>query len=281
MTVISAHQAEAPPIDIAIELCRGMLKRQPARIAFAGRAGAGKTTISLLLAQQEWPVFNHADTMKVEVFEWLVDALLLGHDPESDASFEHFANFMGLSPSRIHDDLWELIGPVYTAFTKLYVRSLHRDYDLVQMARLTGPDLAPQIAFVDRHKDDFRETLQLYGTMSKELAADSYYWVNRTVSAALSHRICFNGDTRYREEMEALRGCGWLGIYLQIDDSTQMERRPKMTKQERMHDSEWSINPEDCDVILDATAPLPVVLVQLAEYLSQAEKECNGYQARN
>ena len=263
------HDADAPSLEIAAELIRQLLRERPVRIAFAGRAGAGKSSLARAISALSWPVINHADTMKEEILEWLTDAMLHGFDPESDEAFLHFAAFMGISPARIQDDLWDLIGPVYASFVRLLLVARREQWHLVSFVGLkAGELLNTKVAFVDQHKRVFRDALQRYGQMSKELAADPEYWVHQTLARSVDHPICFNCDTRFAAEMDCLRNCAWMGVYLWVDDATQMLRRPEMSWEERMHISEWSIGPEDCSLSLDATQPLSHVAMQLADHLS-------------
>lgn len=257
-------EAEVPP-QVAAECCRKLLRERPARIALAGRSGSGKSTVAAIIRMGEWPCFNHADTMKGEVFDWLVDALERDADP--DASFLRFANFMGLSPNRVRSDLWELLGPVYQSFLSL--RHSWRETGLP-----ISPGLAPEerLHLVEQHKPLFREALQLYGEMCKEIAADPYHWVKQTVDRSVGHPVCFNADTRFSEEMETLRNCGWTGIYLAVSDEKQRLRRPELTETQRNHASEWGIGPEECDLVVDADRPLGAVLMQIANYLSGKER---------
>lgn len=256
--------AEDPPLRVAVDVCHGLFLNTPVKIAFAGKAGAGKTTLARTLSTEQWPVFNHADSLKEEIVEWLDEAIRREYRPYSDDCFYHFANFMGLSPARIQEDLWDLVRPVYEALIRLYDRSrAHSDFE-----RIPSHSFELRMQFVDRHKHIFRESLQIYGSMVKEIAADPYYWVNRTIERSSQHRICFNGDTRHREEMECLRACGWIGVYLWVDEDTQRRRRPDMTDAERQHASEWGITPEDCDMVVDSTESPSVALMELAEYLS-------------
>ena len=263
------YSADNPPLQVAVDICRNILTHSPRRVALAGRAGAGKNTVAEFIAANQWPIINHADRLKEEVLEWVVGACLHGIDPDQDESFEHFAAFMGISPARIQDDLWSMMGPVYAALIKLYVTARKKNYNIVPFALLKpGEAIELKVKFVDSHKDDFREALQLYGSMSKELAADPYYWVNQTVSRSLEHPICLNADTRYLDEVECLRMCGWTVIYLDITDGIQTERRPNMSDTEKAHHSEWALTNSMCDVAVDATKPLPAVLMQIADYLS-------------
>lgn len=262
----SIYSEESVPAEVAAAACRRLLTAAPARITFAGRAGSGKSTVAELIRGEAWPCHNHADTIKSEVVEWLAGALQRGFDPDADEAFLHFSHFMGLSPSRVRDDLWDLLGPVYATFVRLYATA--RREKLAVDPHLA---LAEQVALVERHKPLFREPLQLYGQMSKELAADPYHWVKQTIGRSLDHPVCFNADTRFSEEMEALRSCGWVGVYLAIDDATQRARRPEMTERERQHVSEWGITPEECDLVVDANRPLGAVLLQIAGYLVAKE----------
>lgn len=269
MTVSNAFSADNPPLEVAVTICRTLIEQRGGRFAFAGRAGSGKSTVARLLTNGDWPIVNHADTLKQEVVEWLTDALRYDFDPHSDDSFLHFANFMGLSPARIQDDLWDLLGPVYRSFVTLYARATRASFDIKPLRTYAAITQATEaIAYVDAHKEEFREVLQLYGSMSKEISADPYYWVNRTVTAGACFPICFNADTRYRQEMECLRSCGWTGVFFWIDDDTQLARRPDMVTTARFHHSEWGLAPEDCDMVVDATQPIPAVLMQLADYLA-------------
>lgn len=262
------HPVENVPLDVAVRLCREAIEQRPMRIAFAGRAGAGKTSVAGLLSQNVWEVLNHADMIKEEILEWLVDAMLQGFDPESDQAFEHFANFMGISPARIQDDLWDLIGPVYAEFSKLYLVAKREKWPLAEFA-MKGPgvDIKEKVAFVDSHKGVFRRAMQLYSEMSKELTADEHYWVNMTISRSLATHVCFNADTRWKSEVDMLRNCAWKIIYLDINDETQKKRRPEMTDEERNHSSEWSITGKDCDLSIDSNQSLSAVIMQIAEYL--------------
>ena len=238
----TAYHGEEPPVVIAADVVRSILKKKNIRLAFVGRAGAGKSTIASLISQGDYPIINHADTMKEEVLEWLTDALILGFDPESPESFEHFANFMGISSSRIQEDFWTFMGPVFTAFSKLYFQARKMGLPVMQFVGVPiGEKLSEKVAFVEKYKPIFRESLQLYGQMSKDIAACEEYWAERTVARSIAHPTCFNCDTRFRAEMEKLRYCGWSGIYLWIDDATQRFRRPEMTETERSHISEWAI----------------------------------------
>jgi adenylate kinase family enzyme len=256
--------AEEPPLSIAVDVCQGLLKIYPVKIAFAGKAGSGKSSIAKLLSDDEYPVFNHADLLKEEILEWLTEAIKQEHKPYSDECFYHFANFMGLSPARIQEDLWDMVKPVYDALIRMYIRVIKNN----EYREIKAYTLDEKINFVDNHKKDFRESLQVYGTMVKEIAADPYYWVNKTISRSNDYRVCFNGDTRHREEMECMRQCGWIGVFLWIDEDTQKLRRPEMTESERNHFSEWGITAEDCDIVIDSTKSLSTALMELADYLS-------------
>lgn len=269
MQTPSLYVAASPPLDVAVDCCQSLLRERPLRLAFGGRAGAGKNTAAELIAGNNYPVINHADTMKEEVLEWLTDAMLHGFDPEGDEAFEHFANFMGISPGRIQDDLWDLIGPVYASFVKLFLTAKRNRYKLAPYVGLApGVQIEDKVAFVEMNKRDFRQPLQLYGQMSKEITADPDYWVHRTISRSIGQAICFNADTRFPSEAACLQNCAWTVVYLQIDDETQRKRRPEMTEQERMHLSEWALRPEHCDLTVDANGPVSSVLMQIADYLS-------------
>lgn len=267
------HPVGDVPLEVAVKLCAAAIVQRPCRIAFAGRAGAGKSTVATLLANEillkndKVDIFNHADMIKEEILEWLVDAVLQGFDPESDQCFEHFANFMGISPARIQDDLWDLIGPVYAEFCRLFLVATKNKWPLAEFA-MKGPgvDIKEKVAFVDSHKGLFRRAMQLYSEMSKELTADEYYWVNMTVSRSLATYMCFNADTRWKSELDVLKNCAWKTIYLDISDETQKKRRPEMTDLERSHSSEWSIEPKDCDLVVDSNESLSSVIMHIAEY---------------
>lgn len=258
------YVAEEPPLSIAVDVCHGLLKINPVKIAFAGKAGAGKSTMAKMLSNRHWPVFNHADMLKDEIFEWLAEAIKREYKPYSDECFYHFANFMGLSPARMQEDLWDIVKPVYDVLIKMYVRTSQ----IPEFKKIPAYTLDERILFVDNHKKEFRESLQVYGSMVKEIAADPYYWVNRTIGRSADYKICFNGDTRHREEMECMKECGWIGVFLWVDDETQKTRRPEMTETERNHFSEWSITAEDCDIVIDSTKSLSTALMELADYLS-------------
>jgi hypothetical protein len=267
------YDGENPPLSVAIDICQKTFARHPRRVAFAGRAGAGKNTVAELIAGDRWPVFNHADKLKEEVLEWVVRSCLEGFDIDSDESFLHFANFIGLSPARIQDDLWDLVGPVYTAMIRLYITAQREHFNIVPFATMaTGESLPEKIKFVDGHKEHFREALQLYGTMSKELAADPYHWVTMTIARAIHHPTCFNADTRYIDEIECLKMCGWTVIYLDINDTTQNERRPTMNAKEKLHASEWDICNSMCDAAVNANGGLSNVLMQIAQSITPAVK---------
>lgn len=279
---VSAFNAYEPPLEVAVDCVRSVIKDNPVRIAFVGRAGAGKTTTASIIARDDYPLINNADFLKEEVLEWLSSAHNAGFDPESDESFIHFADFMGLSVSRIQDDMWDLIGPVFGAFTSLYLKSVRDNLDVLRFNQMhLHTNIPEKVAFVDLHKNLFRQSLQLYGQMSKEIAADEEYWVQHTLNRSLAYPICFNCDTRFTSEMECLRNCGWTGIYLSIDDETQHKRRPQMTEDERNHISEWSISPSDCDYVIDSTKSLSSVLMNIADYLSnpksKKKREMKGY----
>lgn len=255
------------------EICRSVIRRHPVRIAFAGRAGAGKNTIADLIRDPSWPVLNHADTMKEEVLEWLVDFTVRALNPESDAAFEHFASFMGISPRRIQDDLWDLLGPVYASFLRLYLAAKRAKLALGEFAVYRdGEAIDRKVAFIEAHKSLFRESLQLYGQVSKEITADPEYWVQRTIARSLDHPICFNCDTRFDAEMLCLRNCGWLGIYLDIDDETQSERRPELTEIQKNHISEWGIEPSECTLTIDGRKTPAAIALEIAHALDALVK---------
>lgn len=264
MMTSKLYTAEDPPLSIAVDVCRGLLKITPQKIAFAGKAGSGKTSMAKMLSTSAWPIFNHADMLKEELFSWLFEAINHGYKPYSDECFYHFSNFMGLSPARIQEDLWDLVKPVYESFIKMYIKTLSAP----EFKKIPIYSLDERILFVDNHKQEFRESLQVYGSMVKEIAADQYYWVNKTISRSSDYKVCFNGDTRHKEEMECMKECGWIGIFLWVDEETQKLRRPEMTEDQRNHFSEWSITAEDCDAVIDSTKSLSAALMELADYLS-------------
>lgn len=267
--MIIAHSADEPPLDVAIDITRSLTRKNKGRIAFAGRAGAGKTTLANYIAGNDYFVINHADPIKEEILEWLTDSVLYGHEPDSEDAFSHFCGFIGLSPRRVEDDLWDMVGPVYSAFVKLHLKAIKGNWNLSQFLDMAvGEHIAAKVAFVDSHKVDFRSPLQVYSEMTKEIAADPYYWVNRTISRSVNEPICFNADTRFRYEIECLKMCGWTTIFLDISDETQAMRRPEMTDDERMHQSEWDISALDCDFTIDSNKSESSVLMQLSDYLT-------------
>lgn len=268
--MITAHSGSEPPLSVSKEICRTLIKQQKGRIAFAGRAGAGKSTLANHLAGRDYFVLNHADPIKEEILEWLTESVLTGYDPESEETFNHFCGFIGLSPRRVEDDLWEMVGPVYASFIKLHVAAIKANWNLSPFLDLrAGEHIAAKVAFVDAHKEVFRSPMQIYSEMSKEIAADPYYWVNRTISRSSGEPICFNADTRFRDEIECMKMCGWSMIYLDISDSTQAKRRPEMTDEQKMHQSEWDISALDCDFCIDSNKSESSVLMQLSEYLTE------------
>jgi energy-coupling factor transporter ATP-binding protein EcfA2 len=265
--MLEVWNAQEPPLEIALDSIRTTLKHK--RIAFAGRAGAGKSTLANIISSGSYPIINHSDALKEEVLEWLTDISFKDLEPDSNEAFQHFVNFTGISLSRIQEDLWYILGPVYTAFTNLYIQSRKLNLPTDTFISLgQGINLDEKIKFVDRHKNIFRTSLQKYGEMSKEIAADEEYWVHQTLNRSLEHPICFNSDTRFAAEMECLRNCGWTGIYLFIDDETQKIRRPEMSDLERSHISEWSIGPEHCDFVVDGRNSLSSILMEITTYLN-------------
>lgn len=283
MTPVTVFDPERPPLTLAVALLSQLLQRQPRRLAFAGRAGAGKTTMCELLAGRSallpdaipsgFPIINNADGIKAEVMEWLVEARTRHLIPEEEATKDHFLDYLGLSPAMVKAYMWDLIGPLWEAM-KTLLEDAYRLFPpldgWLQYAR--GEGIEAKVAFVDAHKPIFRTALQKYGEAVKELAADPFYWVNETVNRSLAFRTCFNGDIRFTEEADALKGAGWTTIYLWIDDETQKQRRPDLTPEQLAHASENGIAPEDCDFVIDATRDLARVVYDTALVFAPARQ---------
>jgi len=274
---IPVVDADDPPLELATRAVRAALEAMPARIAFAGPAGAGKSTVCSVIAgvPARYPILNHADPMKAELIEWLLLAGARAFRSETEA-WDGFCEFMGIDPQIAYRDLMELLGPLFETLWELVHVAEREAWPLEPFIALRPEEgLAEKVAFVDSHRAAFRTPLQRYGTVLKELAADPEYWVKQTISRGLSSPICLNGDTRFREEAQALRACGWHVIYLAIDGPTQRARRPEMTPSERQHFSEHAIAPIDCDWTIDARAPLGRVLLEVADYLTPRRHRWN------
>lgn len=278
-----------PPADIAFAVIRAVLAQRPRRIAFAGRAGSGKSTLcefvsgtapelaGLPVRLDPIPVVNHADPIKEEALEWLARARSRALIPGENATFEAFCDFMGLTPALVRHDLWEIVGPAWDAAD----RALREVYDrrlpvLAFLDVAVGEHVSEKVAFVEAHKPVFRELLQAYGQAGRELGGNPGYWAEMTVSRSLAHPSCLNGDTRYANEAELLRGAGWTVVHLDCPERELAARRPEMTPAQLAHVSERSIGPADCDFSLDAAQPVPKIAMDLADRLgapARARKE--------
>ena len=288
---IDAFADDDPPISIGANLVQGMLERTPARIAFAGRAGAGKSSVAAVIAgshpdlqddprwtsRMPYPVFNHADGVKCEVLEWVAKAKLRSLIPGERATFVSFCDFLGISPGIVEQDMWEILGEPWNAMDELLENCYEQRIPVQDWAdSATMDECGPKVAFVERRKDWFRRSLQAYGESIRQISGNPAWWAEQTVDRGLDFRTCLNADTRYREEADVLRAAGWTVVYLAIDDETQRERRPGFGEEARAHVSENSIAPEDCDMVIDATQPLGRVVMDVAEWLSTRTRSASA-----
>lgn len=264
-------------VETAAGAVRALVEASQLRIAFAGPLGAGKTTMCELIAnagnKPRLNIFNHADGIKEEVLEWVSDARRRAYIPGEEATFDHFCNFLGISPGIVRLDMGEMLMPVWQAFNSLLEVVYDKRIDVIPFASLPPHmDVARKVAFVDLHKQAFRTSLQLWGQVTKDINADPYYWVNQTITRALGHAPCFNGDTRFLQELELLSSTGWKSIYITVSAENQNLRRPELTEAQRNHISERSIGPDDCDAVVDGDLPVPEVLLAIASYLAERKR---------
>lgn len=279
------YDSAEPPLGAMAHQLYAKLAASPRRLALAGPAGSGKTTICELIAGTSTlldddisyvshppvPIFNHADGIKEEVLEWIARARTRALIPSEQATFEDFCDFLGLSVGVVRHDMWDLMGPLWVAMHKL----LEDAYDHLPARELAdinelqpGEKVDAKVAFVDKYKSLFRTSLQLYGQAIKDMCTNEYYWVEKTVERGIGNPLCLNGDTRFTAEMNLLRNTGWTSVYLSIERDTQALRRPDLTEEQLAHISENGMNPNDCDIIIDANQPLTGVLSDLVRFLS-------------
>lgn len=259
----------------AAAIVRPLLSAKRCRLAFAGRAGAGKTTMCELLASGSTiPIINHADGIKDEVLTWVADCRRRLYIPGEDATFEKFCDFVGISPGLVQNDLRDLLMPVWDAFNQLLQDVYDHRLDVTPYCKQTADiDLATKVAYVDAYKQFFRTSLQLWGQVVKDLGSNPYHWVDATIGRAMTTVPCLNGDTRFKEELERMSATGWTSVYLDISEATQKIRRPDLTEEQRNHISEISIGPEDCDFVINGELSEADVLLQLAGLLTVDQQE--------
>lgn len=280
---VEAFCDDDPPIAIGANLATKLLRKQPMRIAFAGRAGAGKSAVASVIAgthpdlgldprwqsHMPYPVFNHADGVKCEVLEWVSRAKFRALIPDERATFVSFCDFLGISPGIVERDLWEVLGETWNAMNELLQVCYDERIPVQDWADSSSTqEMEAKVAFVDRRKQWFRRSLQAYGESIRQISGNREYWAEQTIDRGLATRACLNADTRFREEMDVLRAAGWIGVYLDVDAKTQAARLPWMTADAHSHVSEHGIGPEDCDVVIDATRPLGRVVLDVAEWLA-------------
>lgn len=280
---IEAFADSDPPVAIAANLISAMLAKQPQRIAFAGAAASGKSTVASVIAgthpdlakDARWqyhvpiPVYNHADGIKAEVLEWVAKAKSRALIPDERATFVSFCDFLGISPGIVERDLWEVLGEPWEAMNELLETAYERRIPVQEWAGVpANVEIPGKVAFVDRHKPAFRRSLQSYGEAIREISGNREYWAEQTVDRGLAFRICLNADTRFPEEAALLHGAGWTVIHLAADRRTRLDRAPELTEQALDHVSERSIGPEHCDVSIDAARPLGRVVMDVAEWLA-------------
>lgn len=270
--------AANPPLESSAAVLREFLLEQPRRLAFAGKAGAGKTTLCETIAQgTEIPIFNHADGVKEEVLEWIAVARNRALIPGERATFESFCDFLGISPSIVEHDMWEILGPVWTAMSETLESVYHHRLPVIAFAGLQpGEQLAQKVKFVDQNKPLFRSALQNYAEATRLISGNDDYWVDQTIARCIPHPVCLNGDTRFASEAEILRYTGWTVIYLDISEETQIARRPEMTPEQRAHHTEHGIGPEHCDLVLDANQTLAKLILDLSQFLPRKRKRVHA-----
>lgn len=256
----------------AASAVRALLEASQLRLAFGGQLGAGKTTMCEAIAtvpfpgKERLPIFNHADGLKEEVLEWVSDARRRAYMPGEEATFEHFCNFLGISPGIVRLDMQELLMPLWASFDKLLSDVYEHQIPVVPYAKIPPKQqVERKVAFVDSHKPFFRTALQLWGQTVKDLNADPYHWVNETVGRSIGHAPCLNGDTRFPEEMELMHATGWLSVYITVSEENQRLRRPETTDEQRRHKSETALGPEDCTYVVDGDRPISDVLLQIVD----------------
>lgn len=280
---VEAFDDHDPPLAIGANLIAGMLAKTPIRIAFAGKAGAGKSSVAAVIAGTHpdlaqdlrwqahvpYPVFNHADGVKCEVLEWASRAKQRALIPDERATFIAFCDFLGISPGIVERDMWEVLGETWTAMNELLETCYDQRIPVQDWADTSArEEMEAKVAFIDRRKQWFRRSLQAYGESIRQISGNREYWAEQTIDRGLAYRTCLNADTRFREEMDVLRAAGWIGVYLDIDEATQLARLPWMTGDAGQHVSEHGIAPEDCDVTIDARQPLGRVVMDVAEWLA-------------
>ena len=274
MIKVQAYDPANPPLGLMADLIYQTLVHSPRRIAFGGKAGAGKTEMcrliagtSELLTGETWmghppiPILNHADLIKEEVLQYVARCKTAGIRPSSDEAFVAFCAHFDLPAPFVRQDMGEIMIPLFTAMNQTLQDAYDHLPTLRQWAEMPpGTEIEAKVALVDEYKTYFRTSLQLYGQAIKDTGGDPYYWVAQTVNRGLEHKIALNGDTRFREEMEILEGTGWTTIWLDITRRTQKKRRPDLTKEQLAHPSENGLAKEDCRHVVDANQAPNLVL---------------------
>lgn len=277
MDILSDKREELPLSDTA-NLIYQHLAQNPRRIAFAGIAGAGKSTMAELIAgtsdfldygdvtHAPVPIYNHADGIKDEVLTWVAVSRTRGLIPGERATFLSFCDSMGISPPIVEHYMWSILGPVWKAMNQLLDDAYTYLPPLEQWTMYEiGEGVELKVAFVDKYKSLFRTSLQHYGQAVKDIDADPTHWAQKTVNRSKNLKLCINADSRFDDEILLLNDTGWTSIYLYIDPETQRLRRPEMTEEQLAHVSENGIDPFVCDIRIDARQGIADVLSDILD----------------
>lgn len=115
-----------------------------------------------------------------------------------------------------------------------------------------------------------RELLQRIGTEALRDQVDEDFWVRVGLRRlAESDGPWANDDTRFANELAALRELGWVAVWL---DAPEEVRRARLhgeawTESANHHASEEGLGPADADVVLDASRPVGEVLREVVRCL--------------
>ena len=247
--------ADDPPVSVVTRPLRTLAHEHVVRVALISSDHLIKDRVAQTLHSQGWAVINHLDPLKDDLVHWLMICRHLANRTRAHL-WERFCEWVVVDEQTARKDLAYLLDPLFEEMLRLATWAADHPALVDPLADRERLD-DERVAFINDHGDLFQSALNQYAVVSKELTADDLYLVDETVTRSLKRGSCVNTDTHTHRELDVLRHCGWVSVYLYSDAS-----------QPNVQDiSETLPGPSACDLVIDGRFPLGRVLFDLTDGL--------------